>query len=55
MTYEVVEDRTQPGVWRVEGIDEDGEGACQVAVFSGSMAEEHARQWRAVVMGAVEA
>lgn len=43
--FEVVEDRHQPGCWRVEDIDFDGEGECHAALFIGNDAEARAREY----------
>jgi hypothetical protein len=47
MEWEVVEDRQQPGQWRVEAINHDGEGEIYVAIFSGPSAQAHAEEYAA--------
>ena len=39
----VFPDRANNGDWRVEHTDADGDGSCEVAIFSGPRAEERAR------------
>ena len=36
---ELFEDKISPGDWRVERLDPDGEGAVDVAIFSGANAQ----------------
>jgi hypothetical protein len=43
MEYEVIHDREIPDCCRVEAIDADGQ--CRVAIFTGSDAEERAREY----------
>ena len=43
MQYEVVESQPYPGIWHVEGIDE--EGRVFVTAFSGPEAEKRAREY----------
>jgi hypothetical protein len=38
--------------WRVENNDADGDGACEVAIFSGPRAEERARLFAKAEHGA---
>jgi hypothetical protein len=44
-SFEVAEDRSSPGDWRVESIDFDGEGECLSVIFLGNGAEELAREY----------
>jgi hypothetical protein len=39
----VLEDRAQPGQWRVEYIDEDG--GCYVTIFAGPAAQQRAHDY----------
>jgi hypothetical protein len=43
MKYEAFEDRKYSGDWRVEAFDEDGR--CFVTIFTGSEAEQRAREY----------
>ena len=55
MNYEVIPDSISPGDWRVEAINDVGEGEVYVAIFSGPDAEQRAREyadWKAA--GAIE-
>ncbi len=48
MVYEVFECDQHPGEWCANAIDHDGEydaGAIFVAIFSGPLAEERAREY----------
>lgn len=47
LVYEVAEDRTYPGDWRVEAIDMESEGECYVTIFCGHDAETCAREYAA--------
>lgn len=42
---EAFEDMDVKGQWRVEILDDDGDGACLVVVFAGGTAEYRARQY----------
>jgi hypothetical protein len=39
------EDRENPGDWRVEDTDADGDGACEVTIFAGYRAKERASEY----------
>ncbi len=57
MRYETVKDRHLPDTWRTEAIDFDSEGEVYVAIFSGPLAEERAREyarWKNMGEGADE-
>lgn len=45
MKYDVLPDPTYPDHWRVEAINEQGDGECYVAVFSGPRCEERAKEY----------
>ena len=45
----VVEDREQPGDWRVEYFDHDG--GCYVTIFAGPEAKRRARQYYDALKG----
>ena len=45
MEYEVSEDRSQRGDWRVEAIDMESEGECYMAIFTGPLARERATEY----------
>jgi hypothetical protein len=45
--FQVTEDRHSPGDWRVENIDYGGEGECLSVIFTGSGAEDMAREYAA--------
>lgn len=45
LEYEVVKDKLEPGAWRVEAIDFDGEGECYLVVFMGAFAKERAEEY----------
>lgn len=45
MRYTVSESLNTPGEWRVEFIDENGEGEVEVTLFSGREAESRAREY----------
>lgn len=45
MNYEVVKDRTMLDTWRVEAINEQGDGEVYVTIFSGPDAEERAHEY----------
>ena len=47
--YEVIQDRRDVGVWRVEVLDADRNGEVTVADFSGPNAEQLARKYKAWV------
>lgn len=47
MEYQVVKDRDTRDTWRVEAINEDGDGEVYVAVFSGPDAEGRATEYAA--------
>ena len=40
MKAQLMRDKSDPNVWRVEAIDDDG--GCEVAIFSGPRARERA-------------
>ena len=42
---ELFEDKLSPGDWRVERLDPDGEGAVDVAIFSGTNAQRLAADY----------
>jgi hypothetical protein len=48
MEWSVLEDRQNPGDWRVEAIDFDNEGEIYVAIFSGPGARERAEEYAAM-------
>jgi hypothetical protein len=41
----VAPDQNHPEDWRVENLNADGDGGCEVAIFSGPRAEERARRF----------
>jgi hypothetical protein len=41
----VRQDKTTPGVWRVEAVDYSGGGMAEIAVFVGVDAETRAREY----------
>lgn len=43
LNYQVIEDANNPTDWRVEAINDAGEGECYVVTFTGPRAEERAR------------
>lgn len=45
MDFEVLEDRRNPGDWRVEAMDFEDEGKVYVAIFSGPDAKERAHEY----------
>lgn len=45
LTYEFVEDRLQPGDFRVEAIDYENEGVAYIAIFTGPDAEIRAKEY----------
>jgi hypothetical protein len=45
MKYTAVESRNTPGEWRVEFIDDNGEGEVEVTLFSGKNAESRAKEY----------
>jgi hypothetical protein len=45
MNYEVVKDRVYPHDWRVEAIDENGDGEVYVAIFTGPTAQARAQEY----------
>lgn len=47
MEYEVIQDRLTPDIWRVEAINEAGDGEIYTAVFSGPLAKERAEDYAA--------
>lgn len=47
LTYEVVEDKLQPGDWRAEAVDYASEGECYVVIFCGPDAERRALEYAA--------
>lgn len=51
-THEVLPCHVCPYDWRVEAINFAGEGECYVAIFSGPLAEERAREYAAWKNGA---
>jgi hypothetical protein len=53
MYYEVLEDREEPGLWRVEAINEAGEGEVYVTLFSGPDARARAEAYAAWKSGAI--
>lgn len=54
MFYEVVEDGTTMDTWRVEGINEHGDGEVFVTIFSGPDAEARAHEYAVWKNGARE-
>ena len=47
LVYEVSRCRVFPYDWRAEAINFTGDGEGNVAIFSGPLAEEHAREYAA--------
>jgi hypothetical protein len=47
LSYEVVESRDNPGEWRAEAIDFAGDGECFIAIFTGPLAMDRAREYAA--------
>lgn len=47
MKYTVEESQHTPGEWRVEFIDDKGEGEIEVTLFSGRTAELRAKEYAA--------
>ena len=47
MEHEVVEDRTCPGLWRVEAVNRAGDGEIYVTVFYGPQAKDRAEEYAA--------
>jgi len=45
MTYEVAQDNTGNGTWRVEAINFEGDGEVYVTIFAGTESESRARQY----------
>lgn len=45
MLYEISEDKLYPGSFRVEAIDQNGDGDCFVAVFDGPDAQQRATEY----------
>jgi hypothetical protein len=45
LNYEMVEDRMQPGDYRVEAIDSDRDGEVFTAIFTGPDAKERAAEY----------
>lgn len=45
MRYETVKDRTTMDTWRVEAINEQGDGEVFVTIFSGHDAEARAHEY----------
>lgn len=45
MHYEVAKDRTMMDTWRVEAMNERGDGEVYVAIFSGPDAEARAHEY----------
>lgn len=45
MNYEVAKDRELMDTWRVEAVNEQGDGEVYVAIFSGPDAEDRAREY----------
>lgn len=49
LTYQTFESKTEPGEWRVEAIDHEGDGECYVAIFSGPHSRERATSYAAAM------
>lgn len=47
MNYEVFEDKLNPGDWRAEAVNPEGDGECYVVIFSGPDAPERAQEYAA--------
>jgi len=45
MEWSVVEDKRNPGEWRVEALDFDNEGAVYVTIFAGPEAQDRANEY----------
>lgn len=45
MHHEILRDRNSAYDWRVESVNDAGDGECYVAIFTGSQAEERAREY----------
>jgi hypothetical protein len=45
MFYEMIEDRLQPGDYRVEAINSEGDGEVYTAIFVGPDARERAEEY----------
>jgi len=45
MFYEVIEDKLQPGDWRVEAINTEGDGEVYIAIFVGPNADARAKDY----------
>lgn len=45
MTYVVVEDGQDPGAWRVEAINYEGDGEAYVTLFYGPRAQARAQEY----------
>lgn len=45
MEHEVTEDRLNPGDYRVEAIDKDGDGQVYIAIFVGPNAQQKAEEY----------
>ena len=45
MLHEVVKDRTAMDTWRVEAINQEGDGEVFVTIFSGPDSEARAREY----------
>jgi hypothetical protein len=54
MLHEVVKDRTMVDTWRVEAINEQGDGEVFVTIFSGPDAEDRAHEYAEWKNGARE-
>ena len=51
MQWECIEDKHNPGDWRVEAIDHDNGGQVYVTIFSGPEAQERAEEYAALKNG----
>lgn len=49
LVYQAFESKTEPGEWRVEAIDHEGDGECYVAIFSGPNSQERATSYAAAM------
>ncbi len=47
MEWEILNDKGDLDAWRVEAIDFENEGECNVAIFAGPGAEERAEEYAA--------
>jgi hypothetical protein len=45
MEYELIQDQTVTGAWRVEAINFDGDGEVYVTIFAGPEARQRAEQF----------